>query len=396
MAGAYRIFYDAPLTSAVKVMVGCLSFGLLGGMLCYLSFEKQLLDHFRASPEPPREAPARLLSVSRKMFFFMATVLFLMSGVMLLMVFMDIDFLLARKGAPGEEIHRGVLQEMVFAFGVLLLLGGSIVARYSRNLRSILGLQLGVMREIGKGNYERLVPVVSNDEFGLIAASTNEMIEGLKERDFCRASFGRYMTPEVSEKILRGEIPAQGEIREATILFCDLRGYTPLVERSAPREVVAFLNEYFSEMEQAVKRHRGIVLQYIGDEIEAVFGAPVGLPNHAEMALKAALDMRLRLRGLNRRRSELGKEAVAHGIGIHSGEVLAGSVGSPDRLVYALVGDTVNVASRIQDLNKQFGTDILISGTTRDRLEGREFMLEGLGAQVLRGKQGAVEVYRLL
>ena len=146
---------------------------------------------------------------------------------------------------------------MVFAFGVLLLLGGAIVGRYSRNLRSILGLQLGVMREIGKGNYERLVPVVSNDEFGLIAARTNEMIEGLKERDFCRASFGRYMTPEVSEKILRGEIPAQGEIREATILFCDLRGYTPLVERSAPREVVAFLNEYFSEMEQAVKRHRG-------------------------------------------------------------------------------------------------------------------------------------------
>ena len=393
---SYMVLFEAPAVSAVKVLAGCLSFGLLGGMLCHLSFEKRLIDHFRGLPDPPREAPQRLLSVSRKMFFFMATVLLLMAGVMLLMVFMDIDYLLEHGNSLGEEIYSRVLREMGFAFGVLLLLSAAIIGRYSRNLRAVLGMQLEVMEEIGKGNYASRVPIVSNDEFGLIAATTNAMIQGLEDRDFCKASFGRYMAPEVSEKILRGEVPSQGEIREATILFCDLRGYTPLVERSEPREVVAFLNEYFTEMEQAVRGCNGIVLQYIGDEIEAVFGAPDELPDHADMAVKAALEMRSRLMGLNRRRTSRGEPAVAHGIGIHTGEVLAGSVGSPDRLVYAMVGDAVNVASRIQNLNKRFGTDILVSRKTRDGLKDGDVKLESLGKAELRGKRDGVEIFRLL
>lgn len=395
MVGAYMVLLRAPFLSGVKVMLANLSFGLLGGMLCYLSMEKRLILYLKDLADPIFLIPEKTLSVSKKMFFFMATVLVLLVSVMILMIFMDINYLLEHRDALGNEIYQGVFKEVLFAFGVLLFLSSVIIARYSKNLRDILELQLGVMSEISRGNYTRRIPILSNDEFGVIAAKTNEMVEGLKERDHCQISFGRYMTPEVSEKILRGEVPAEGEIRDVTILFCDLRGYTPFVEQNRPRDVVRFLNSYFAVMEQAVKEFRGIVLQYIGDEIEAVFGGHEDLPDHPEMAVKAALRMRERLGEMNQKRMAHGEPPVAHGIGIHSGEVLAGSVGSPERLVYAMVGDTVNVASRIQEQNKKFGTDILLSGATRHRLEKSGHEFESLGKVSLKGHQEEIRLYRL-
>ena len=282
------------------------------------------------------------------------------------------------------------------SFAVLLVLSLFILGKYSQNLKTILSIQLGVMGDISRGNYDAQVPAVTNDEFGLIAAKTNEMIKGLKEKDFCQISFGRFVTPEVSDKILKGEVPLEGELRDVTILLCDLRGYTTFVESREPREVVKFLNEYFSEMEQAIKQYEGIVLQFIGDEIEAVFGAPMDLPDHLEKAVMAALEMRERLKDLNSKRESMGKNPVAHGIGIHTGKVLAGSIGSPERLVYSMVGDTVNTASRIQSLNKTFGTDILVSQKTKDLLRGKNLNFSSLGKTALKGKSEEIEIFKVL
>ena len=365
-------------------------------MLSFLSMEKRIMEFLKKTGSEAGLSPKKIFSVSTKMLFFMVTVLVLMFTMVLLMVFMDINFLLTRKDFYGPDIYVGVFKEILFAFVVLLSLSLLILGRFSQNLRSILDLQLAVMEEISGGNYNARAPVVSNDEFGLIAAKTNEMISGLKDRDFCQISFGRYVTPEVSERILKGEVSLDGELRDATILFCDLRGYTPLVERKGPKEVVNFLNEYFSEMEQAIKQYKGIVLQYIGDEIEAVFGAPLDLPGHPEMALMAALEMRKRLKAMNSKQESMGEGPIGHGIGIHTGEVLAGSVGSPDRLVYAMVGDTVNIASRIQELNKQFDTDILISQKTRDLTKDNKFHLSSLGRTALRGISEEIEIFKVL
>jgi len=136
------------------------------------------------------------------------------------------------------------------------------------------------------------------------------------------------------------------------------------------------------------------VLQFIGDEIEAVFGAPVAHPKHAEMAVRAALDMRRRLAAWNAAREQAGKIPLRHGIGIHTGSVLAGNIGSAERHSYALVGDPVNLASRIQSLTKEFGSDILVSGDTRRQLDAR-FDLVQLPAVRVKGKSLEVEVYRL-
>ena len=186
----------------------------------------------------------------------------------------------------------------------------------------------------------------------------------------------------------------EGQAQEVTILFADLRDFTPWVEATSPREVVRDLNGYFTEMDQAIRAHRGLVLQFIGDEIEAAFGAPVADPAHAEMAVAAALEMRRRLAAWNAERVRAGKVELRHGIGIHTGSVLAGNIGSAERHSYALVGDPVNLASRIQSLNKEFGSDILVSGETRRRLNGR-FELVELPAVRVKGKSVEVEVYRL-
>jgi adenylate cyclase len=249
------------------------------------------------------------------------------------------------------------------------------------------------MAAVGRGDLATGCPVVANDEIGAVAEGFNRMLEGLRERERIRETFGVYVTREIRDEILAGRASLEGQLEEVTVLFADLRDFTPWVERTEPRTVVRDLNEYFTEMEAAIRSHGGLVLQYIGDEIEAVFGAPLRVPDHADRALAAAVEMRDRLRRLNARRTEGGKPPLRNGIGIHTGTVLAGSIGSAERLTYALVGDAVNLASRIQGLNKELGTDILVSDATRSRLT-RAAALEALPAVRVKGKSVEVSVYR--
>jgi class 3 adenylate cyclase len=178
------------------------------------------------------------------------------------------------------------------------------------------------------------------------------------------------------------------------MLFADLRDFTPWVEATEPRQVVRDLNEYFTEMDQAIRAHGGLVLQFIGDEIEAVFGAPIASRDHAARAVHAAIEMRRRLQTWNARREAAGRPPLRNGIGIHTGTVLAGNIGGADRLSYALVGDPVNLASRIQGLTKDFKADILISDATRSRLDGT-VAAEELPAVRVKGRVEEVNVYRV-
>jgi adenylate cyclase len=251
------------------------------------------------------------------------------------------------------------------------------------------------MAAVERGNLDARAAVVSNDEIGGLAAGFNRMLAGLKERDFVKDTFGKYVTREIRDEILAGRVGLEGEQREVTVLFADLRDFTPWVEATEPREVVRELNRYFGEMEAAVRAHGGLVLQFIGDEIEAVFGAPVPAADHARRAVRAALDMRARLDAFNAPRAAAGKRPLRHGIGVHTGTVLAGNIGSGERLSYALVGDTVNLASRIQDLTKSAGADILISGTTRAALDGGVGMTP-LPAARVKGRSAEVEVFAVV
>jgi adenylate cyclase len=300
--------------------------------------------------------------------------------------------------AAPPQVADAIVANMLVSVGFLAVAAiavSVVLALYvSRSVAEPLATLESAMVAVERGRLDTRSPVVSNDEIGRLTEGFNRMVRGLQEREFMRETFGKYVSEEIRDEILAGRVALQGEPREVTILFADIRDFTPWVEASDPRAVVRDLNSYFTEMETAIRAHGGLVLQYIGDEIEAVFGAPVAKPGHAEHAVRAAQEMRRRLAAWNAARARLGQPPLRNGIGIHTGTVLAGNIGSADRLSYALVGDAVNLASRLQGLTKELNADVLVSGTTRSQIDG-ELPLTPLPAVKVKGRTAEVEVYAL-
>jgi adenylate cyclase len=293
-----------------------------------------------------------------------------------------------------HSIVAGMLLSVGFLAVASIVVAVVLALFVSRSVAEPLAALERVMGEVERGRFDARAPVVCNDEIGRLTEGFNRMVRGLGEREFLRETFGKYVSEEIRDEILAGRIALQGEPREVTILFADIRDFTPWVEATDPREVVRDLNAYFTEMETAIRAHGGLVMQYIGDEIEAVFGAPVARPGHAEQAVRAAIEMRERLDAWNAARVGSGRPPLRNGIGIHTGTVLAGNIGSADRLSYALVGDSVNLASRLQGLTKELHAQILVSGTTRAKI-GDHLPLRQLPAVRVKGRVAEVEVYAL-
>ncbi|MFC1823539.1 adenylate/guanylate cyclase domain-containing protein [Thermodesulfobacteriota bacterium] len=293
-----------------------------------------------------------------------------------------------------EQLQSTILINALLFMGV----GIWLTILVSGNLRRPLEEIIRVLQGVRNGLFNSRVRVTSNDEIGYTGDVINEMNEGLKERDLIKDTFGKYVAKEVRDEVLSGNIPLDGEKKDVTILFSDLRNFTPMTESNDPKLVIKIMNSYFKEMAEAIQDEGGLVLQFIGDEIYAVFGAPIFRPDHATRALRAGLEMKRRLETLNKQFEEKGWPNLRHGIGIHTGDALAANIGSPDRLSYLLVGDTVNLASRLQSLTKEVGTEMIVSSATHDRLAGTELS----GAEFCRlpptrvkGKAHPVEVYTL-
>jgi class 3 adenylate cyclase len=204
-------------------------------------------------------------------------------------------------------------------------------------------------RAIERGELDVRIEVTAKDELGKLAESFNQMAAQLREKERVKALFGRYLPKAVAERALsqQGEIQLGGELREVVILFSDIRGFTSLSERLSPTEVVAMLNDYYTRMIDVLFEHDGTLDKTIGDAIMAVFGAPVADPDAVAKALHTALDMMQALRGFNDDRRARGQEAIEIGIGINVGNVVAGNLGSVRQLSYTVIGDEVNLASRL-------------------------------------------------
>ena len=326
------------------------------------------------------------------------TVIFLLSSVIpvAMLGIMAYNHAVAALADPvrSDAILKTLAMGIVFVAAVCALAALRLAFFVSGSVAGPLRTLEGAMAEVERGRFETRCPVVSTDEIGRVTEGFNRMVRGLQERELLRETFGKYVSQEIRDEILAGRVALEGQVREATILFADLRDFTTWVEASDPREVVRDLNSYFTEMETAIRGQGGLVLQYIGDEIEAVFGAPVDKPDHAAAAVRAAGEMRRRLAAWNAARAAAGKPPLRHGIGVHTGTVVAGNIGSSERLSYALVGDPVNLASRIQGLTKELAADVLVSGTTRARL-GDALPLRPMPAVKVKGRMAEVEVYAL-
>ncbi len=219
-----------------------------------------------------------------------------------------------------------------------------------------------------------------------------KLIEELKskvtEQERILKLFEKYVPTSIVEKVLENgeETIFEGELRNVTILFCDLRGFTALCEKLKPRETVNFLNTYYSLMTKCVKKHDGFVTQFVGDEVFAVFGAPIAGNNNEENAVFCALDMIDSVDELNNKFKDIFDTKVAVGIGVNSGVVVAGNLGSEDRIEYSITGDTVNTGKRIETLTKDVPNSILISKTVYEKVKNLFITVEKPPVAV-KGKQ---------
>lgn len=266
---------------------------------------------------------------------------------------------------------------------------------FARTISDPLKRLVGATQTIRAGNYDVNLATTSRDETGELTNAFNEMAAGLKEREHLKGAFGKFVNEEVAKMVMRGDLALGGESKTATVFFSDIRSFTSISEKLTPHEVVGFLNEYMTLMVEIVHKYNGVVDKFIGDAIMAIWGAPVTRPNDVENAVNATLEMRTALQKFNVGRGSRSKPTIRIGMGLNTGDLLAGQIGSNDRLEYTVIGDTVNLASRIEGLNKAFGTDILISENTYALVKGKYSCVQ-LDKIKVKGKDEAQRVYAVL
>ena len=271
----------------------------------------------------------------------------------------------------------------------------ALVTLMSQRVHGAMHALLRTMQHILQGDLTVHWSPRTTDEFLDLGVGFNAMLLGLRERETVKDTFGRFVSRGVAEAVLEGRIPLRGELREVTVLFQDIRDFTRLSEQMPPEAMLQLLNEFFTEMVAAVETHDGVVKQFTGDGVMALFGAPGVRAEHPTLAVRAALTMLARLEVFNNRRLAQGDVPLRIGVGIHTGKVVAGCVGPDTRLEYSVVGDAVNLASRVQDLTKEVGVAILVTQDTAARL-GPEFVLGKRAVCTVRGKAQPVSVVEVL
>jgi class 3 adenylate cyclase len=303
-------------------------------------------------------------------------------------------FLFAVNGAMLAAVFDGAASVPVLAvvIGCALTLGIAapitVGTGFAPSLRPIRDLAEGTAR-VAAGDYSQRLPVVQDDDLGALTASFNRMQAGLAERQRLQVAFGTYVDPALAARLLeQGDDVFAGERREVTVMFVDVRDFTPFAEANSAEDTVARLNALFEIVVPAVVDAGGHVNKFLGDGALAVFGAPNDLADHADSAVAAAVL-------IHRLVAERFDGELRIGIGINTGLVIAGTIGGAGKLEFTLIGDTVNVAARVEQLTKTTGDAILLTHHCVDALASRPTGLTDRGSHALKGKSAEVQVFGL-
>ena len=294
-------------------------------------------------------------------------------------------------------INRTTYRIILFSLAVLFI-AIILIRIFSNGITNPIKELVGAAGQIEKGEFELSIKPRTQDEIGLLTESFVQMGKGLSEREKLMVSFSKFTNKTIAQKAASGELTLGGENRNATIFFSDIRSFTAMSEKMQPNEVVEFLNVYMTKMVDCVNKTGGVVDKYIGDAIMAVWGAPESSGSPASDALNAvtaALMMRVELFRFNKERAAAGLPPVKIGCGINSGPVVAGQIGSEERMEYTVIGDAVNLASRTEALNKPFATDVLITENTYNLIKDKIVVQEMPGVHV-KGKTDAIKMFAVI
>ena len=317
---------------------------------------------------------------------------------------------------PGMQIHASVVDDILsrsflrpaprgWALALLVVCAALVgVAGVTFNFwwASLVALVVAsggaaaVLLLFRQGTWLPSVPAITGllvAQFASVAYSY--FVEGRSKRQI-RALFSRYVSPEVVKELIEDPSKARlgGERREMTVLFSDIRGFTTFSESRDPEDVIRQLNEYFSRMVELLFEHKGTLDKFVGDMIMGLFNAPVREPDHADNAVRMGLAMLGELKVLNERWGQEGRPALDIGVGINTGDMIVGNVGSERTLSYTVIGDNVNLGSRLESLNKEFSSHIIISEFTRNRLRG-DYFIRPLGKVKVKGKNREVAIFEV-
>ena len=294
-------------------------------------------------------------------------------------------------------INRTTYRIILFSLAVLFI-AIILIRIFSNGITNPIKELVGAAGQIEKGEFELSIKPRTRDEIGLLTESFVQMGKGLSEREKLMVSFSKFTNKTIAQKAASGELTLGGENRNATIFFSDIRSFTAMSEKMQPNEVVEFLNVYMTKMVDCINKTGGVVDKYIGDAIMAVWGASESSGSPASDALNAvtaALMMRVELFKFNKERAAAGLPPVKIGCGINSGPVVAGQIGSEERMEYTVIGDAVNLASRTEALNKPFATDVLITENTYNLIKDKIVVQEMPGVHV-KGKTDAIKMFAVI
>jgi adenylate cyclase len=286
------------------------------------------------------------------------------------------------------------------SFGVFVAVTGVAFALFSalligRSVSKPVNELRAAAHAVTQGNLDVQVPLQRADEFGALIGEFNRMVTELREKEQLRRTFGAHVGRRAAEEILKRDPGVGGTEQEITVMFVDIRSFTAGSAQLSPTKAVAHLNEFLRAMVDAVEgEHRGMINKFLGDGFMALFGIGSGDNNHADEAFAAARAIQRTLAELNIIRSTRGEDSIQIGIGINTGSVTVGSIGSPERMEFTVIGNTVNVASRIEALNKTLGTSVLLSEQTRSAMR-KPVELRAMPPQPVKGVDGLVQVFTI-
>jgi adenylate cyclase len=293
-----------------------------------------------------------------------------------------------------EQVYN-IQRRNIYLMIIVLMLSILFVYFYANSLTNPILTLVDASHEVEKGNYSVNLKVGAHDEIGILTNSFNSMTKGLDEREKMKDAFGKFVNKDIAEMAMKGEIKLGGERKYCAIFFSDIRSFTSISEKLEPEEVVEFLNQYMTEMVKCITATHGIVDKFIGDAIMATWGALHHDDMAVENAINGTLMMREALLKFNVGRGGDKKPIIQIGSGINSGYVISGQIGSNERLEYTVIGDAVNLASRIESLNKPFGTDILISEEAYSKVKDI-FHVEKMQSIKVKGKEEPQTIFAVL